>query len=303
MRLQPFLAYVAGVLSVLASVATFTSAITLGIQADDYTAAQSVPRIGDKVSSRTFADETKNDAQILDVVNEPGDVADYNGEKDGGDKMTARDEIVSVGDLQPVDQADGASIHDPVLNLDDRQTQNDTIHATATSTVFVPSQLTDTPNPNDGQINDEDSWCCVVTAGVKFCFPVDCPSATSATSATEVSLLPPTPATATTTMTYGMRSLLAPQMDDETNEAEALCCFTTGFIVFGCYLCRSPTPTGVVINPPLALDVWELEGTSGDTQSRYAKTTKGIFGYSMDFVNGAEQVVCTVEDPDRLICR
>lgn len=118
-------------------------------------------------------------------------------------------------------------------DLDFQNSQDDGDLTEATSTVLAGSRATDMPNPNDAQIENPDEWCCVVNKGVKFCF--DCPSATSAT---EVVLAP----RATATMTHGTRSLVLRAVGD-VDSPQALCCYTTGLEVFGCYLCHQPPTT------------------------------------------------------------
>lgn len=124
-------------------------------------------------------------------------------------------------------------VQDSLHNLNIRYVPFNSSRLNTTSIEVTPHTITGTLNANNAQIQDPATdWCCVVHIGVKFCFY--CPSATSAT---EVALTP----RATATMTYGKRSML-PRVEDQSEEAQKLCCFTTGFIVSGCYLCHDTPP-------------------------------------------------------------
>lgn len=255
-------------------VANIVSANALAIQREGYTPAQIESQFGYQVATQDAVDDSQHldwqiqGAEIPVIVTESidaGSSADieaisdtfqtdqhqgttvdsemvYGGTVDAGAGWLEKD-LMERDQYEPEEiQSSNQSMHEPIRDLLPRiGAQDSRLNSTSTKNTLTDvavHQITGAANPYNAQLEEEDTWCCIVNKGIKFCF--ECPSATSAT---EIALV----TRAAATMTHGLRSLL-PRMEDDPDASEALCCFTTGLVVFGCYLChKSPPGTEITV--------------------------------------------------------
>lgn len=211
----------------------------------------------------------------------------------------------STTDNESPDQDTSPDLTHRSSSLTNTHTGKDTataIKSTITASIVINHESANLSNPNNAQMQGTSDWCCVVNRGVKFCFK--CPSATSAT---ELEVLPRKTAAPLAMMIHGTRtstSLLHSRMEHESDGPKALCCFTTGFVVFGCYLCRSAPPALAAAAMQSDGRTWQFEGRtgSGDGNARY-KEAEGVEGGQLDGDRqAASEFVCVEDGPGRLIC-
>lgn len=99
------------------------------------------------------------------------------------------------------------------------------------------------------------------------------------------------------------------ETQEENGETGAMCCWTTGFIVFGCHLCEDAPPRreegegkGDMKNQS-DVDVWEVDGREQNGQVRCRKLSSVERGeISIDDAGELDEVVCEIDKVGGLVC-